>query len=578
MLSAAPTITLPATETVQDGGAGFFFGDIPISAPDADASDQESVVVQATSGTLSFDGPLNPNDSAYLSAYPGTASVTNPDGSYYLFNSNEQVAYQGSGTATGYVAITGTAYGIDDCLSNLEYLPPPLLGSGSAVLSVLAENAGGANPTTRNVPINVTPSSIPPVVEGPFSQTITPGTLTFSPANHNAITLNDPDSNGGTVTADVEVMNGTLNTGPDTSGLTALTGNGTSWLRFDGTVPAVNAALDGLEYTPNAGIPGDFLDVSIMDPENFDSDGETNLLGTVITVVSTPTPELDFGVSNQSTAEHVSAASSAGLTFSTADGNPVIVSGADNTKDSLTAVLEVLNGTLTVPNSSAPVTTAGNGSSLIGLTGTPAAIDEALDGLNYQPLGTAAADVLEGFVTTPGSTNSPPLSTWIPITVDSGTEDLPTVIGVPAAQTVKAGSVLTFSHSDGGFSENDGVSSENGSNAITVTDGDANSSIETVYLQVLYGTLAVSNTSGLTSATGNATNLVILSGTVQNLNAAIDGLRYVYATPAETGSSGSGANSDYLSILISDNAPDADNSSSAGVTIDITPGYTPGEA
>jgi hypothetical protein len=151
------------------------------------------------------------------------------------------------------------------------------------------------------------------------------------------------------------------------------------------------------------------------------------------------------------------------------------------------------------------------------------------------------------------------------------------VIGLPAAQTVTAGSVLTFSHSDGGFSENDGVSSENGSNAITVADGDANASIETVYLQVLYGTLAVSDTSGLTSATGNGTNLVILSGTVQNLNAAIDGLRYVYATPAETGGSGIGVNSDYLSILISDNAPHAVNSSSAGVTIGITPGYSLGD-
>ena len=50
----------------------------------------------------------------------------------------------------------------------------------------------------------------------------------------------------------------------------------------------------------------------------------------------------------------------------------------------------------------------------------------------------------------------------------------------PAVQTAKIGSPLDFSQSDG--------------NALQVADGDAGNTIETVFVEVFLGTVAVANT------------------------------------------------------------------------------------
>jgi hypothetical protein len=355
-------------------------------------------------------------------------------------------------------------------------------------------------------------------------------------------------------------MNGTLEIGPNSSGLTSLTGNATNWLELRGSISALNAALDGLQYTPDAGTTSDFLDASIDDLNTIGGDAKTTLLGTNIVVSTFPESGLNFGISGYG---QESASESTGLTFSAANGNPITVYGTDNITQPLTAYLQVLNGTLTVTNTSAAVTIAANGTSLISVTGTTDAIDQTLDGLVYQPTGNASSDIIEGFMTAPEGTNLFAPQEWAPITINPGADDLPLVIGIPGPQTVAAGSELTFSHGGGGIVRN-------GDNALSVADGDANGSTETVFLQVLYGTLAVGNTAGLGSASGNGTSLLILSGTVPNLNAALDGLRYLYAPPADSPSGDGSINSDYLSILISDNAPVTYNSASAGVQISIT--------
>jgi large repetitive protein len=558
VLDAAPTLIMPTVETVQNADIeGGFSGPISLSVPDADAFDQEALVAQVTSGTLS----LGNEPQVTLGSYPfgslGLTSVTYPDGSYYLCNSFGEVVYQGTGTATGYIAMTGTAISINEALEYLVYQPPPLLSSGTAVLSVLAEDASGNNVQSQSSTIDITSPTLPPSIDGPASQTMTPGTLIFSQANHNAITVSDPGAGAQVESVQVQA-NGTLSPGSDTSGVTVMSGpNYPGGLGLEGTVAALNSALDGLQYTPNPGVTSDLLNVTINDDNEYiGGRPQTAFLSTQITVSSVPTPVLDFGVANASITEHSAATGSAGLTFSTANGNAITVDGANNTTQSFTAVLEALTGTLNMPNTSSAATIVGNGTSLISLTGTPVAIDEALEGLNYQPASNVTSDILEGYVVTPGSNGPATLSTWIPIAVDPGSDDLPIVNGIPGPQAVLAGSVLEFSQAGG--------------NAVRVADGDANGSTETIFLQVLYGTLAVGNTAALSSASGNGTSLLILSGTVPNLNAALDGLRYLYAPPADSPSGDGNINSDYLSILISDNAPVTDNSASAGVQISIT--------
>jgi hypothetical protein len=63
-------------------------------------------------------------------------------------------------------------------------------------------------------------------------------------------------------------------------------------------------------------------------------------------------------------------------------------------------------------------------------------------------------------------------------------------------------------------------------NALTVSDVDGGSGSETVTLSVAHGMLALATLAGLTGVTGNDTGSVTFSGTIADLNAALDGLTY----------------------------------------------------
>ena len=97
------------------------------------------------------------------------------------------------------------------------------------------------------------------------------GTLVFSAANGNAIGVADPDAGGG----QIAVLLGGLDSGTvtlaATAGLTFDAGDGAGdvTMQFRGTLAAVNAALDGLAYTPTPGFSGtDVLNLSVNDQGN----------------------------------------------------------------------------------------------------------------------------------------------------------------------------------------------------------------------------------------------------------------------------------------------------------------------
>jgi hypothetical protein len=90
--------------------------------------------------------------------------------------------------------------------------------------------------------------------------------------------------------------------------------------------------------------------------------------------------------------------------------------------------------------------------------------------------------------------------------------DIAPVNTVPGAQGVNEDANLVFSAGNG--------------NAISVSDADAASGVETITLGVLHGTLTLGGTAGLTSVSNNGTANVSLSGTIGNLNAALGGLTY----------------------------------------------------
>jgi hypothetical protein len=89
--------------------------------------------------------------------------------------------------------------------------------------------------------------------------------LVFSSAHGNAITVGDVDGGSSSETVTLSVAHGTLTLG-STTGLTGLTGNGGAALSFSGTIAQLNAALDGLTYTPTANYHGaEAIKVTIND-------------------------------------------------------------------------------------------------------------------------------------------------------------------------------------------------------------------------------------------------------------------------------------------------------------------------
>ena len=108
-------------------------------------------------------------------------------------------------------------------------------------------------PPQRN--IQIVAGNDAPVNSLPGMQTFGKNTSrVFSTLHGNAITFSDVDANGGVERITLSSADGTL-TLATLAGLTG-SGNGTGSLTYDGTVAALNAAMDGLTFTPTLNFTG----------------------------------------------------------------------------------------------------------------------------------------------------------------------------------------------------------------------------------------------------------------------------------------------------------------------------------
>jgi len=115
------------------------------------------------------------------------------------------------------------------------------------------------DPAPKTMTIDVTAVNDAPVNAVPGSQTTNEDTaLVFSSANGNLISISDVDAGSAAVQVSLSVMMyGTLSL----SGTTGLTfsmgdGNADTYMTFTGAIADVNAALDGLTFTPDANYNG----------------------------------------------------------------------------------------------------------------------------------------------------------------------------------------------------------------------------------------------------------------------------------------------------------------------------------
>lgn len=204
-------------------------------------------------------------------------------------------------------------------------------------------------------------------------------------------------------------------------------------------------------------------------------------------------------------------------------GNAITVSDPDLFSGSMTVTLGVTHGKLTV-GSAGGATVTGSATAAVTLTGTSSQLATALGSLSYQGAtdyhgaDTLSIDVSDngnfgagGAKTTGGSV----AITVVPV------NDTPTLSAPAATQSLSTGSTVTFSTANG--------------NAIAVADAKDSGTApftdnQQMTVTTASGTLVLATTSGLT-VTGDGTGTVVLTGSLADINTALDGLVFTAANP-----------------------------------------------
>ena len=129
----------------------------------------------------------------------------------------------------------------------------PVAGAaGAAHITVTVADAAGSAIATETVTVVGAPINNVPAAQNVIQNV----THTFAAANGDAISISDTAVGSGSVQVALSVSNGTL-TLASVTGLNFISGaNGLSSITVTGSVANINAALNGLSYTPTSGYSG----------------------------------------------------------------------------------------------------------------------------------------------------------------------------------------------------------------------------------------------------------------------------------------------------------------------------------
>lgn len=186
---------------------------------------------------------------------------------------------------TGTLTLTGTASvaNYQTALRSVTYRntsDAPTLTVRTIAFTARDANADSGS-ATRAVQIGAV--NDPPSVTVPAGQvTLEDTPLVFSTGTGNGISVADVDAGVGSVRVTLTVTNGTL-TLSQTTGLAFASGsNASASMTVDGTVSAINAALNGLLFQPTANMTGgSLLSVQVSDLGNTGTGGALTALDTV---------------------------------------------------------------------------------------------------------------------------------------------------------------------------------------------------------------------------------------------------------------------------------------------------------
>jgi hypothetical protein len=466
-----PSIAAPASASLSENGSLTFStgSGNAISITDANLGTIDSVSLSVGQGTLT----LSTTAGLTITGTNGTASFT----------------------------VSGSVSNLNSALNGLVYKPTALYVGGD-ILALSLTDPGDNLSASKNVSLAV--NQLPaPTISGPGNALVNMnGTLVFSSANGNLISVADAAAGGNSDSLTLSVSHGTL-TLSTTSGLTFSSGtsNGTASFTVTGSVANLNAALSGLTYKPASNYTGfDSLAASITDPGDVESASISVSLGVGLPLITAPAAA--FAAVNTS------------LVFSTTNSNAISLadSGPGSNSDSLT--LTATHGTVTLSTMSGLTLTAGaNGSATITVTGSIANLNAALSGVTYKPTtGYTGSDSLA--ISLKDSVDNLSASANVALTISS-----PPAITAPANVGVQISQVLVFSSAN--------------KDAISISDVNAGTALEPLTLTATDGTLSLGSTSGITIVSGaNGSASMTIKGTLANLNAALSGLTF---KPAQIG-------------------------------------------
>ncbi len=450
-----------------------------------------------------------------LSASVGTLTLATTAGLTFI---------SGDGNADSSMVFEGTQTAINTALDGMDYNPPLLL-LGNANIDITtsdkgATGAGGAKTDSDTLIVGVSPANQPPVNSVPGAQTmVEDGNLVFSSTGGNGISIDDPDSGSGLIRVTLTASTGLLSLA-NTGGLTFLTGNGNAdpVVSFRATLADVNNALEGLVYIPPADYSGNAtIQLVANDQGNSGAGGAKTDTDTVTIAVSAVNdqPVIQLPGAGQTVNEDVV------KTFSSGNGNLISITDVDAASGTMHATLSVTNGVLTLSGIAGLTFISGDGTddSLLDFTGTRAAINTALNGLRFTPTadfyGTATLSIVANDQGNTGQGAGVDVSDSMNITVNS-VNDAP-IIATPSSPSGTEDTPIVFSSAN--------------SDAITVSDIDANGNSIRLTISSANVTFTLSTTAGLTFLSGDGTDdsSLIFTGTVTAINAALDGITF---TPA----------------------------------------------
>jgi hypothetical protein len=405
---------------------------------------------------------------------------------------------------------------------------------------VVNDGSTGSVPVFKSVSIiqvNQTPT-----LTVPATTTLNPlkvtqnNSVSFSGAN--LISVGDVDANSGTEQVTLLVSHGTL-TLHSTTGLTFSINTGSN-LQFKGTMANLNAALNGLLYSPNPGFANntDTLQVTINDLGNTGTGGALSASSSVLmSVIASNAPAVLPATGT--------------LNYTDSQGAMVLdptiqltdpVSGAQITSAtvSITSGFISTEDTLSVPNvgniTSSFVVNGSVGQLILSGTDSLANYQAALDSVTYQDLA-ANPNTQPRTVTLTVTDSSANTSGAAIRTINVAHGNLAPLISGPSTLATGLNTPLVLSSAT--------------SNTFTVMDPDANGGVEQVTLAATNGVVTLGSTSGLTTVTGNSSGTVVFTGTIAALNTALGNVTFtpnsgfvgsatLQATIDDQGNSGAG--------------------------------------